>query len=159
MATVVVEIGLGLDTIPTPTHMGYTFDGWYTKPDGGDLITTSTVFTESITVYAHWRKEVLFEVPVIITTTLPNGTISKNYTSTLSATVTKPITWSLTSGNLPEGLRLSDDGKITGMPVCVGTSVFTVQASNDAGNVVKTLRIPLRNLIRLGLFTRQTSFA
>ena len=35
---------------------GYHFDGWYTAPNGGgDLVTTSTVIDDDMTLYAHWR--------------------------------------------------------------------------------------------------------
>ena len=44
-----------LDTLPTASRDGnYRFDGWFTDPTGGVQITTSTVFTEETTVYAHW---------------------------------------------------------------------------------------------------------
>ena len=44
-----------LDTLPTDSRDGnYRFDGWFTDPTGGVQITTSTVFTEETTVYAHW---------------------------------------------------------------------------------------------------------
>lgn len=44
-----------LSALPAqPTLEGYTFDGWYTEPVGGAKISTSTVFTGSTTVYAHW---------------------------------------------------------------------------------------------------------
>ena len=32
----------------------YRFDGWYTERNGGELITTSTVFAANTIVYAHW---------------------------------------------------------------------------------------------------------
>lgn len=43
-----------LASLPKPTREGYIFNGWYTDPVGGDLITTDTVFTADTTVYAHW---------------------------------------------------------------------------------------------------------
>ena len=43
-----------LATLPDATRDGYTFDGWYTAEEGGDKITTSTVFESDTTVYAHW---------------------------------------------------------------------------------------------------------
>ncbi len=43
-----------LDSLPTPTMTGYNFRGWFTQADGGEQITTDTVFTENTTVYAHW---------------------------------------------------------------------------------------------------------
>lgn len=37
------------------TRPGYTFQGWYTQPNGGEEIkNTSITITESITLYAHW---------------------------------------------------------------------------------------------------------
>lgn len=45
-------------SLPTqnPTKTGYTFSGWFTSPDGGEEITTSTDFekTEPQTLSAHW---------------------------------------------------------------------------------------------------------
>ena len=46
-----------LESLPTPTRGGYDFLGWYTQKDGGDKVTTNTVFTKNSTIYAHWQKE------------------------------------------------------------------------------------------------------
>lgn len=44
-----------LTSLPAaPTRSGYTFDDWYTTSSGGKEVTTSTVFTEDTTIYAHW---------------------------------------------------------------------------------------------------------
>lgn len=43
-----------LASLPTPTRSGYTFNGWFTAADGGESVTTATVFTENTTAYAHW---------------------------------------------------------------------------------------------------------
>lgn len=41
--------------LPTPSRDGYAFAGWYTKPDGGTLITSdSSVLNGNIRLYAHW---------------------------------------------------------------------------------------------------------
>ncbi len=40
--------------LPVPTRDYYTFDGWYTKQDGGEEITSESVITSDITLYAHW---------------------------------------------------------------------------------------------------------
>lgn len=56
-STVVVTTNTSgkLNAVPEdPTLDGYTFDGWYTEPEGGSKVTTSTVFTSDSTVYAHW---------------------------------------------------------------------------------------------------------
>lgn len=45
-------------TLPVAYRAGYNFDGWYTKPEGGDkILSTDTVLiTENTTYYAHWTK-------------------------------------------------------------------------------------------------------
>ena len=40
--------------LPDPYRAGFTFDGWYTEPEGGEKVTKSTVFEEGQTIYAHW---------------------------------------------------------------------------------------------------------
>ena len=46
-----------LSDLPTPTRSGsYSFDGWYTAVSGGEKVTTSTVFAENSTIYAHWTR-------------------------------------------------------------------------------------------------------
>jgi Putative Ig domain len=72
--------------------------------------------------------------PVTITTTsLPNGTVNTAYSATLQATGgVAPITWSIVSGALPAGLALDTNfGVIAGTPTVVGTSTFTVQATDS----------------------------
>ena len=45
--------------LPSTEWVGYTFEGWYTKPTGGTKIysTTKLVQDSEHTLYAHWRKE------------------------------------------------------------------------------------------------------
>ncbi|MCD8045942.1 MAG: cadherin-like beta sandwich domain-containing protein [Clostridiales bacterium] len=43
-----------LYSLETPIRTGYIFNGWYTEKDGGEKITTSTVFTSDQTVYGQW---------------------------------------------------------------------------------------------------------
>ena len=45
-----------LDSLPTPTRSGYSFDGWYTEAEGGTAVTTDTVFDSTTTIYAHWTR-------------------------------------------------------------------------------------------------------
>lgn len=40
--------------LPTPIWNGYTFLGWYTAPQGGELVSVDTVFYEDAVLYAHW---------------------------------------------------------------------------------------------------------
>ena len=80
--------------------------------------------------------------PAITTNSLPNGEIGVAYSETLAATGATPITWSLTSGDLPDGLILySTTGSIYGTPTTSGTFTFTVQATNAVGSDEVTLTI------------------
>jgi hypothetical protein len=74
--------------------------------------------------------------PVIATSSpLPNGTTDLAYNQTLAATGgSAPYTWSISSGNLPQGLNLSNTGVISGTPGAAGTSSFTVQVTDNKGN-------------------------
>jgi uncharacterized repeat protein (TIGR02543 family) len=40
-----------------PTRSGYTFSGWYTATNGGEQVSTDTVFRENTTVYARWTSD------------------------------------------------------------------------------------------------------
>lgn len=53
--------------LPNPTKQGYSFEGWYTDPTGGNKITDSTLVTSASnhTLYAQWRE--LYKL------TLPKG--------------------------------------------------------------------------------------
>jgi hypothetical protein len=62
-----------------------------------------------------------------------NGIIGKPYSSGFTVTGAPPPTITLISGDLPPGLTLSSDGKLTGTPTQAGTYTFTVQADNHVG--------------------------
>ncbi len=42
-------------TLPTPERDGFRFLGWYDAPTGGSKITSSTIITKDIVVYAQWK--------------------------------------------------------------------------------------------------------
>src|SRR3989338_5692045 len=65
-----------------------------------------------------------FETPV-------NRAFSKILTVDSSAK--KPVTWKITSGDLPDGLKLNEtSGEITGTPTKIATYEFTVQVQDSA---------------------------
>jgi tripartite motif-containing protein 71 len=77
--------------------------------------------------------------PLITTSSpLPNGTAGVAYSQTLSASGGKaPYTWSLYSGTLPTGLKLSSSGVITGTPTAAGfPRYFTIKATDSLGSTV-----------------------
>lgn len=71
--------------------------------------------------------------PEILTESLTNTITAQPYTTTLTASGTTPITWTL-KGRLPQGLTLSPSGLISGTPQKAGKFTFTVQAANDYGS-------------------------
>ena len=52
----------GIGTLPEPSREDYIFDGWFTEMEGGILVDSSTVFTDDVTLYAHWTEEAVTEV-------------------------------------------------------------------------------------------------
>ena len=82
-------------------------------------------------------------VPVITTASLPDGSEGTAYSQTLTVSGDIAVTWSITSGDLPSGLTLSEDGTISGTPTESGTFTFTVLASNSSGSDTKTLSITI----------------
>ena len=82
--------------------------------------------------------------PNITTASLPNGTVKKAYNRTLAADGDDPISWSIDSGKLPDGLKLSaETGAITGTPTKAGKFTFTVKAENDVGSTTKEFTITI----------------
>ncbi len=48
--------GSAYGILPTPIKDGYTFDGWFTSANGGEIITSTSVFNGTSKLYAHWTK-------------------------------------------------------------------------------------------------------
>jgi hypothetical protein len=81
--------------------------------------------------------------PQILTTSLPDATVSNFYSAGLVATNGFNLdSWSLTSGALPGGLALFSTGAIIGTPTNLGLFSFTVKVQDSHGsNDVKALSI------------------
>ncbi len=73
--------------------------------------------------------------PLSITTSGPDlaaGMTATGYNVGLTATGgVAPYTWSIVHGQLPAGLRIDSSGVISGTPILVGTSTFTVQVADS----------------------------
>jgi hypothetical protein len=74
-------------------------------------------------------------IPVITTTSLPQGQTGISYSTTLSASsVNGTPTWSITGGSLPPGLGfIPSTGTIYGTPTTTGTYVFAVIVTDVTG--------------------------
>ncbi|MDR2592431.1 MAG: InlB B-repeat-containing protein [Chitinispirillales bacterium] len=65
-----------LASLPNPTRTGYTLDGWFSAATGGNLVTTSTVFTANATIYAHWTQDTPTPSIITITFNANGGTVT-----------------------------------------------------------------------------------
>jgi hypothetical protein len=75
---------------------------------------------------------------VVATTSLPAGQPQAPYAAQLGASGgTAPYGWSVSSGNLPAGLTLSNSGAISGTPTQSGTSSFDVSVKDSETSPVK----------------------
>ena len=86
--------GDAVGTLPTPTRLGYTFDGWYTAANGGAKISASTTVSADMTCYAHWT--------------------ANKYTITFDANggeggTSTSLSYDTTLGSLPEATRYDFD--------------------------------------------------
>lgn len=71
--------------------------------------------------------------PVITTNYFGNGTVGESYSRTLTADAQTAVTWSIAAGSLPEGLNMTADGVISGVPTVAGNSAFTVTVTDANG--------------------------
>ena len=55
---VLLQTGDRLGFVPSGSKNGYYLDGWYTEPTGGLKINESTIVTDDVTYYAHWKKSI-----------------------------------------------------------------------------------------------------
>ncbi len=108
----------------TPTQVGTT--NFTVKVTDSSSPTQSVTANLSITVNTGLT---------ITTTSVPNGNVGENYSSTISAAGgVEPYTWSILSGNLPPGLNANNNNdslSISGQPTTAGTYNFTVQVTDS----------------------------
>jgi hypothetical protein len=80
--------------------------------------------------------------PAITTAALADCVLNTAYNQTLVATGSAPLTWSVASGSLPDGLSLNPaTGGLSGTPTATGTFNFTVAVANSAGSDAKAFSI------------------
>jgi len=80
--------------------------------------------------------------PEITTDSLDDATAGTPYEDTVAVEGSPTPTVTVTEGELPAGLTITDEGVISGTPTTPGTFTFTVTASNgDTGDVTATYTI------------------
>lgn len=125
-------------TIPN----GTTLTNKGTVTNSGTLTNNGTINNSGTLPNNISGNGTINHAPTITTANpLPSGTEGQSYSQKLAAEGTAP-TWSVTDGNLPDGLNLNKStGEIFGTPSAPGTFKFTVTATNVAGSNSKELSI------------------
>ena len=127
-----------LSTLPTPTRTGgYRFDGWYTAPLGGILITPNYVFNSNTTVYAHWVNDSMPEKPGVPVTGIELSTQKINLNRVgdvyqIEADVTpinatnKAVMWASSNPGVASVTQ-------AGLVIAVSNGVTTITATTQDG--------------------------
>ncbi len=154
-ATATVTSGASLQFSAFVTGTSQTAVTWFSSAGrispSGMLSAPKPGFTTSLRVIATSRADrrrrgsAVVEVaaidagPTISTTTLMAGTVGSAYSETLSATGGQaPYQWSVSSGTLPQGIRLnSDSGVLSGTPTVAGVFSFLAGLKDKAGNTLQ----------------------
>jgi hypothetical protein len=115
--------------VGTPSSSGnFSFTVSVSDSSSSPLLATSTVLI-SITAATPTSTTLTISSP-----SLPSGTQSVNYSGSLQASGgTAPYTWTISSGNLPNGLTLNSNGTISGTPAASGNFPF-VATVRDTGS-------------------------
>ncbi len=117
---------------------------------------TSSSFTvQAANQYGSTQEQFTINVsalPAITTTTLASATVGQSYRAQFEASGTTPITWSVSSNNLPAGLNLDHaSGVISGTPTSGAQSAdITVQATNSDGHVEKQFHLTVNPASTVG---------
>ena len=77
---------------------------------------------------------VIVPAPMLTFGAPPSGRVAVAYSTTLTATGTGPLVWSISDGDLPAGLTLdAATGVLSGTPTETGSSTFTVTVTDANG--------------------------
>ena len=128
--TSAVTVAGKLTSPPIPTYDGYNFLGWYTQKDGGEIITTDTVFAMDSTIYTHWSN-----IPVTsLELNKYSLTLQEKGSDTLTVTVepadaaNQDVTWESSNTSIA---TVSADGTVTA--ISAGTATITATAQDGSG--------------------------
>ena len=92
-----VNVGSKGEDLPTPYRPNYTFNGWYTGPNGtGNKVDSNYVFSEDETIYASWTYNDPSGRRVTVKLNPMEGSVSPD---TILATTGRPV------GDLPDPVR------------------------------------------------------
>ncbi|OPJ63745.1 choice-of-anchor D domain-containing protein [Clostridium oryzae] len=156
--SVVTERGVVYGTKTDPTIASDTKVNATSSGTGAFLVSLSTLqpnTTYHARAYAKNSAGVSYGSDVSFTTSseplainssaLPSGTVGTAYSTKITSTGGKGNkTYSKVSGALPQGLTLSTDGTLSGTPINVETTTFTVSVTDElAATVSKSFTVTI----------------
>ncbi|HXN72487.1 MAG TPA: putative Ig domain-containing protein [Candidatus Acidoferrales bacterium] len=127
-------VGFGTVTQTSPTTATYTAPNVVTAETVVKIVITSVDFAnQSATLTITVEPP-----PTITTTSLPTAPLNGTYNAPVTATGgVPPLSWVITAGTLPAGLKLSDSTtntvQITGKATAGGSSIFTIMITDSTG--------------------------
>ncbi len=107
---------------------------------------TSVGMANAISEMQVWASFLVSDL-AITTASLPAGTVGRHYSAAIDVSgggSSLFYEWSISSGSLPTGLRLSGLFGITGSPASAGTSTFTVQVISGWQTATRDFSITIR---------------
>jgi YVTN family beta-propeller protein len=138
----------------TPLPAGLTINATTGAIGGSVSSTPAVVGTHTFTIVAtdtgshagsqSFSITIAASAPVVTTSSLPTALVGSNYPlTTLTASGgTAPYTWTVSSGQLPDGLTLTSAGALSGPVSSAGTFATTFEVTDANGNTAtKSLTI------------------
>ena len=158
------SIGTTITLPAAPTYMGYSFEGWFTSPNGGSALPSPYSLAASTTLYAQWSAVIQVDQA---TYSANGGTGSAKASGNDGATITLASGtgftrpgytfegWSVTGSGpaLPSRYTLSGDVTLEAIwlpdpvttPVMTTLRPITVTHANPGENQTPTFQLPVSN--------------
>lgn len=128
---------------PEPTKDGYTFQGWFTSPNGqGTKLTTNYVMTSDLTVYAYWTAN-SSDTVYTVTFETNGGTSVSSQTVAANTTINKPVEPTKTDYTFTGWYLDSACSNLVSFPYKVTGNVTLYARWISSGNVVKVTGVKL----------------
>ena len=124
--------------LPDPVRDGYDFQGWYTSPSGGNIVSANTnvYLSNDITLYAHWvesaKDEDLVEATVSVIPVSDSEYAAKHYVSENAACLITEIQKTPGFAISEAGLKLTD---AQGNLIKQGRNTFTDGQYTDTASL------------------------
>ena len=132
-----IAYGTSYGTLPAPTFLGYTFNGWFTANEGGSPISSATKLDvdNDVNVYGRWS------IVKINVSFYEDGVICRDSSGT--ALPTKQVTWGQPFGDMgtpyKKGYRFTGSWTVVGQTDSEGNPIIITPTTTVTQTVDLTL--------------------